>query len=78
MGNVTIPIARGTTERTRPAVSSPEASRTPAARVRGKARAAGVREPLTIAPIRATSAAGRLTHSQRKWLCFWSAMPRTA
>ena len=33
--SATIPIARGTTERTCPAVSSPEASRTPAARVCG-------------------------------------------
>ena len=51
-GNLTIPIARGTTERTRPAVSSPEASPTPAARVcRIVPHAAGVREPLTQADI---------------------------
>ena len=62
--------ARGTTERTCPAVSSPEASRTPATRVCGTARAAGVREPLTIAEVSALSStgSGALTSSQAAWL----------
>ena len=45
--NTTIPIVRRTTEPTWPAVSSPEACRTPAARVCGIVlQAAGVRQPL--------------------------------
>ena len=39
--------ARGTTAPTCPAISSPEASRTPAARACGTVRAEGVREPVT-------------------------------